>query len=171
SRRREYRAYDSSGVALVRKNGVAVHKKRGKVREMEASLPRRFSGAVGIGHTRWATHGEPSDENAHPHTDSSGRVAVVHNGIVENAHELRARLEAEGVAFASETDTEVLAQLIARVDAESLTEAVRVALKSVTGTYGIAVIDERHPQQIVAARNGSPVILGIGDKEMFVASD
>ena len=169
--RLEYRGYDSAGVALVRKNGVAVHKRRGKVREMEASLPKRFSGAVGIGHTRWATHGEPSDVNAHPHTDATGRVAVVHNGIVENAHELRAQLEAEGVVFASETDTEVLAQLIARVDAESLTEAVRVALESVTGTYGIAVIDERHPQQIVVARNGSPVILGIGDKEMFVASD
>ena len=169
--RLEYRGYDSSGLALIKKNGVAVHKKRGKVREMEASLPKRFSGAVGIGHTRWATHGAPSDENAHPHTDSSGRIAVVHNGIVENAHELRARLEAEGVEFASETDTEVLAQLIARVDAESLTEAVRVALQQVSGTYGIAVIDERHPQQIVVARNGSPVILGIGDKEMFVASD
>jgi len=169
--RLEYRGYDSSGLALIKKNGVAVHKKRGKVREMEASLPKRFAGAVGIGHTRWATHGEPSDENAHPHTDASGRVAVVHNGIVENAHELRARLEAEGVEFASETDTEVLAQLIARVDAESLTEAVRVALQQVAGTYGIAVIDERHPQQIVVARNGSPVILGIGDKEMFVASD
>src|SRR5262245_43190271 len=169
--RLEYRGYDSAGLALQRKGAIAVHKKRGKVREMESSLPKRFSGVVGIGHTRWATHGAPSDENAHPHTDASGRVAVVHNGIIENAHELRSRLEAEGVTFASETDTEVLAQLIARVRTDSLPEAVRIALKSVTGTYGLAVIDARHPQQIVAARNGSPVILGVGEKEMFVASD
>jgi glucosamine--fructose-6-phosphate aminotransferase (isomerizing) len=169
--RLEYRGYDSSGLALQRKGAIAVHKKRGKVREMESSLPKRFSGVVGIGHTRWATHGAPSDENAHPHTDASGRIAVVHNGIIENAHELRRRLAAEGVEFASETDTEVLAQLIARVDSESLPEAVRIALQSVTGTYGIAVIDARHPQEIVVARNGSPVILGVGDKEMFIASD
>jgi len=141
--RLEYRGYDSSGLALQRKGELVVHKRRGKVREMESSLPKRFSGLNGIGHTRWATHGAPSDENAHPHTDSSGRVAVVHNGIIENAHELRSRLEAEGVTFASETDTEVLAQLIARVDTDSLQEAVRIALKSVTGTYGLAVIDAR----------------------------
>ena len=169
--RLEYRGYDSAGLALQRKNGIEIHKKRGKVREMEASLPKRFSGVVGVGHTRWATHGAPSDENAHPHTDSSGRIAVVHNGIVENAHELRRQLEAQGVAFASETDTEVLAQLIANVDADSLEDAVRAALRRITGTYGIAVMDARHPDQIVVARNGSPVILGIGDKEMFVASD
>jgi glucosamine--fructose-6-phosphate aminotransferase (isomerizing) len=169
--RLEYRGYDSAGLALHRKNGIAIHKRRGKVREMEASLPKRFTGVVGIGHTRWATHGEPSDANAHPHMDSTGRVAVVHNGIIENAHELRAQLEAAGVTFASETDTEVLAQLIARVDTDSLSEAVRVALQSITGTYGLAVIDARHPHQIVVARNGSPVILGVGDKEMFIASD
>jgi glucosamine--fructose-6-phosphate aminotransferase (isomerizing) len=169
--RLEYRGYDSAGLALHRKSGIEIHKKRGKVREMEATLPKRFSGVVGVGHTRWATHGAPSDENAHPHTDSSGRIAVVHNGIIENAHELRRQLEARGVEFASETDTEVLAQLIATVDADSLEEAVRGALRLVSGTYGIAVMDARHPEQIVVARNGSPVILGIGDKEMFVASD
>ena len=124
-----------------------------------------------MGHTRWATHGVPSDGNAHPQTDMTGRVAVVHNGIIENAHELRVQLEARGVVFASETDTEVLAQLIAAVETDSLEEAVRTALRSITGTYGIAVMDARHPEQIVVARNGSPVILGIGDKEMFVASD
>ena len=100
-----------------------------------------------------------------------GRIAVVHNGIIENAHELRAQLEARGVVFASETDTEVLAQLIASVEADSLEDAVRTALRAITGTYGIAVMDARHPDQIVVARNGSPVILGIGDKEMFIASD
>jgi len=169
--RLEYRGYDSAGLALQRKNGIAVHKRRGKVREMEASLPKRFSGVTGVGHTRWATHGAPSDENAHPHLDASGRIAVVHNGIIENAHELRRQLEARGVVFASETDTEVLAQLIGSVVTDSLEDAVRTALRSVTGTYGIAVMDSRHPDQIVVARNGSPVILGIGDKEMFIASD
>ena len=169
--RLEYRGYDSAGLALHRKNGIAVHKRRGKVREMEASLPKRFSGVTGVGHTRWATHGAPSDENAHPHLDASGRIAVVHNGIIENAHELRRQLEARGVVFASETDTEVLAQLIGSVVTDSLEDAVRTALRSITGTYGIAVMDSRHPDQIVVARNGSPVILGIGDKEMFIASD
>ena len=169
--RLEYRGYDSAGLALHRKNGIEVHKRQGKVRDMEATLPKRFAGVVGVGHTRWATHGVPSDGNAHPQTDMTGRVAVVHNGIIENAHELRLQLEARGVVFSSETDTEVLAQLIAAVETDSLEEAVRTALRSITGTYGIAVMDARHPEQIVVARNGSPVILGIGDKEMFVASD
>jgi glutamine---fructose-6-phosphate transaminase (isomerizing) len=169
--RLEYRGYDSSGVAVHVRKRLAIHKRCGKVREMEASLPERMQGTVGIGHTRWATHGGPSDVNAHPHTDSSGRVAVVHNGIIENAHELRRRLEEQGVEFVSETDTEVLAHLIARVETESLEDAVRVALRAVTGTYGIAVLDVRHPGLMVVARNGSPVILGVGDKEMFVASD
>jgi glucosamine--fructose-6-phosphate aminotransferase (isomerizing) len=150
---------------------IEIHKRQGKVREMEASLPKRFAGVVGVGHTRWATHGAPSDGNAHPQSDTSGRIAVVHNGIIENAHELRAQLEARGVVFASQTDTEVLAQLIAGVETDSLEDAVRTALRAITGTYGIAVMDARHPDQIVVARNGSPVILGIGDKEMFIASD
>jgi glucosamine--fructose-6-phosphate aminotransferase (isomerizing) len=169
--RLEYRGYDSAGLAVQGKHGIVVHKRKGKVREMEASLPKRFNGVVGVGHTRWATHGEPNDANAHPHTDASGRIAVVHNGIIENAHELRTQLAARGVVFASDTDTEVLAQLIASVETDSLEEAVRTALRAITGTYGIAVMDSRHPQQIVAARNGSAVILGIGDKEMFIASD
>ncbi len=169
--RLEYRGYDSAGLALQKNNGVVVHKRRGKVREMQATLPKRFKGVVGIGHTRWATHGEPSDSNAHPHLDASGRVALVHNGIIENAHALRASLIADGVEFASDTDSEVLAQLIARAGGDSLIDSVRLALRSIVGTYGIAVIDARHPNQIVVARNGSPVILGIGDKEMFVASD
>jgi glucosamine--fructose-6-phosphate aminotransferase (isomerizing) len=169
--RLEYRGYDSAGLAVQRKHGIDIHKRQGKVREMEASLPKRFAGVVGVGHTRWATHGAPSDGNAHPQSDASGRIAVVHNGIIENAHELRAQLEARGVVFASQTDTEVLAQLIAGVEADSLADAVRTVLRAITGTYGIAVMDARHPDQIVVARNGSPVILGIGDKEMFIASD
>ena len=134
------------------------------------ALPKRLTGPTGIAHTRWATHGEPSDRNAHPHLDASGRIAVVHNGILENAAELREELEDAGVTFASETDTEVLAHLIALADTD-LESAVRAALARVEGTYGLAVLDAREPGRIIAARNGSPVILGIGDKEMFVASD
>lgn len=136
-------------------------------------VPARFKGTLGIGHTRWATHGVPSDENAHPHLSADERIAVVHNGIIENAGELRAKLEADGVVFASETDTEVLAHLIARAadENDSLEEAVRKTLKSIVGTYGIAVIDRERPGEVVVARNGSPIVLGIGEKEMFAASD
>jgi glutamine---fructose-6-phosphate transaminase (isomerizing) len=273
----EYRGYDSAGLAVVnRSGGLRVHKAKTRVAELGSSLPARFKGGPGIGHTRWATHGEPNDINAHPHV--VGPVAVVHNGIIENADELRAKLIAEGAEFVSETDSEVLAHLIARAggylpgpggtedgaeyaadpldengtaanaraakasaadasaaDANAananaananaasasaanasaangtagggsrgnsaqaggtaggtgrrgsarngdgtdrdpgtgggLEEAVRQALTSVVGTYGIAVLDARYPDRIVAARNGSPVVLGIGDKEMFVASD
>jgi glutamine---fructose-6-phosphate transaminase (isomerizing) len=168
--RLEYRGYDSAGLAVVaRSGGLRVHKAKGRVADLGGSLPARFKGGPGIGHTRWATHGEPSDTNAHPHV--AGTVAVVHNGIIENADELRAKLAADGAEFASETDSEVLAHLIARSSQADLEAAVREALTAVVGTYGIAVLDARHPDRIVAARNGSPVVLGIGDKEMFVASD
>jgi glucosamine--fructose-6-phosphate aminotransferase (isomerizing) len=252
----EYRGYDSAGIAVVsRTGGMRVHKGKSRVAGLAATLPARFKGSPGIGHTRWATHGEPNDINAHPHV--VGPVAVVHNGIIENADELRAKLIAEGAVFVSDTDSEVLAHLIARAggylpppggaalggaatggaadgaehagaveqtgatehngpahgsrangsgatlktngaaakasgarratgtgkagrgngtpaDHEAggdLEEAVRQALTSVVGTYGIAVLDSRYPDRVVAARNGSPVVLGIGDKEMFVASD
>ena len=168
--RLEYRGYDSSGVAVVTRGGLKVHKAAGKVRQMEATLPRRLKGTVGIAHTRWATHGQPTDANAHPHTDCTGHVAVVHNGIIENAAELRAELEAKGHVFRSETDTEVLAHLIEAFGGD-LDQAVRQALTVIQGTYGIAAVDDRQPDRIVAARNGSPVIIGIGDREMFVASD
>jgi glucosamine--fructose-6-phosphate aminotransferase (isomerizing) len=168
--RLEYRGYDSAGMAVVGRTGdLRVRKVKGRVAQLAEDLPARFEGSPAIGHTRWATHGEPSDVNAHPHV--SGPVAVVHNGIIENADELRAKLLADGVSFASDTDTEVLAHLIARSTAGDPEEAVRQALTSVVGTYGIAVIDARHPDRIVVARNGSPVVLGIGEKEMFVASD
>ena len=170
----EYRGYDSAGVAVVSPKGVLqVFRKKGKLRELESVLPKRLPGRVGIGHTRWATHGEPSDGNAHPHRNSAGSVAVVHNGIVENAAELRAKLEADGVVFTSETDTEVLAHLIGarRDDGLDLEDAVRLTLAQVEGTYGLAALDATQPDRIVVARNGSPVILGIGEHEMLVGSD
>jgi glucosamine--fructose-6-phosphate aminotransferase (isomerizing) len=168
--RLEYRGYDSAGVAVIGKGGeLKVRKAKGRVAECVALLPARFKGSPGIGHTRWATHGEPSDANSHPHV--SGSIAVVHNGIIENADELRAKLIADGVEFLSETDSEVLAHLIARSAEVELEEAVRQALTRVVGTYGIAVIDANRPDLIVVARNGSPVVLGIGEKEMYAASD
>jgi glucosamine--fructose-6-phosphate aminotransferase (isomerizing) len=169
--RLEYRGYDSAGVALVSRSGLRVHKSAGRIQRLEATLPKRCKGNVGIAHTRWATHGEPSDANAHPHLDCSGEIAVVHNGIVENYRELRASLEAAGHAFRSDTDSEVLAHLVEAAYRGDLEQAVREALLAVQGTYGIAVVDGRHPDRIVAARNGSPVVIGIGEREMFVASD
>jgi glutamine---fructose-6-phosphate transaminase (isomerizing) len=169
--RLEYRGYDSAGIAVVRSGELKVSKCRGRVRELEQRLPERFRGAPGIAHTRWATHGEPSDRNAHPHCDGTNRIAVIHNGIIENAAALRARLAADGVIFQSDTDTEVLAHLIATMPDGPLDAAVRAALRLVSGTYGLAVLDAARPDAIVVARNGSPVVLGIGEKEMFVASD
>ncbi|MEN8181206.1 MAG: glutamine--fructose-6-phosphate transaminase (isomerizing) [Myxococcota bacterium] len=169
--RLEYRGYDSAGLAVAGRSGLRVCRREGRVRELEAALPSRLRGSPGIGHTRWATHGEPSDANAHPHTDPDGRIAVVHNGIIENAATLRARLEGAGQVFRSETDTEVLAHLIAAEDPGPLEARVRAALARVEGTFGVAILDADQPEAIVVARNGSPVILGIGAKEMFVASD
>jgi glucosamine--fructose-6-phosphate aminotransferase (isomerizing) len=169
--RLEYRGYDSAGIACARNNKLSIHKAKGKVRELERQLPAQLKGTPGIAHTRWATHGEPSDRNAHPHSDGSGRFAIVHNGIIENAAQLRAKLQAGGVVFQSETDSEVLAHLIAAMPADKLEDSVRAALRLVTGTYGLAVLDAQRPESIVVARNGSPVVLGIGDREMFVASD
>ncbi|MFJ9443703.1 glutamine--fructose-6-phosphate transaminase (isomerizing) [Kitasatospora sp. NPDC101235] len=172
--RLEYRGYDSAGVAVTgRSGGIKLRKVKGRVADLAAAVPARFKGTTGIGHTRWATHGVPSDANAHPHLDNAERIAVVHNGIIENADELRAKLTADGAVFRSETDTEVLAHLIAAhvADGVELEDAVRAALGRVVGTYGIAVLDSEQPDRIVVARNGSPIVLGIGEKEMFAASD
>ncbi|MQS15491.1 glutamine--fructose-6-phosphate transaminase (isomerizing) [Streptomyces kaniharaensis] len=172
--RLEYRGYDSAGVAVAgRTGGIKLRKVKGRVADLADAVPARFKGTTGIGHTRWATHGVPSDANAHPHLDNAERIAVVHNGIIENADELRARLTADGAVFRSETDTEVLSHLIAAHATEGveLEEAVRAALGKVVGTYGIAVLDAEQPDRIVVARNGSPIVLGIGEKEMFAASD
>jgi glutamine---fructose-6-phosphate transaminase (isomerizing) len=172
-RRLEYRGYDSAGIAVVTPRGLAVHKSTGVVGELAHALPKRLKGTAGVAHTRWATHGEPSDVNAHPHTDGTGRLAVVHNGIVENAAELRAKLEAEGVTLASATDSEVIPHLIAAQlrAGHDLPGAVRAALGQLVGTYGIAVVDAGTPEEIVVARHGSPLVLGIGERELFAASD
>lgn len=168
--------YDSAGIAIHGKSGskstgLKSVKAKGRVRDLEARVPARFKGSVGIAHTRWATHGAPNDENAHPHLDADSKVAVVHNGIFDNASDLRARLTADGVVFLSETDTEVLAHLIGRSEADTLEGKVREAVGQIEGTYGVAVLHADFPDRIVVARNGSPVVLGIGEKEMFVASD
>ncbi|HEX4024672.1 MAG TPA: glutamine--fructose-6-phosphate transaminase (isomerizing), partial [Steroidobacteraceae bacterium] len=169
--RLEYRGYDSAGIAVAHGGKLRLSKCRGRVRDLESQLPARFKGSAGIAHTRWATHGEPSDRNAHPHCDAANRFAVIHNGIIENAAALRARLQGEGVVFRSDTDSEVLVHLIAAMPEQVLETAVRSALRLVVGTYGIAVLDAERPEALVVARNGSPVALGIGEHEMFVASD
>ncbi|HEY2689156.1 MAG TPA: glutamine--fructose-6-phosphate transaminase (isomerizing) [Streptosporangiaceae bacterium] len=169
--RLEYRGYDSAGIAILGGRGTQVYRKVGRVRDLEASLPKRLAGKVGIGHTRWATHGPATEDNAHPQTSEDGRISVVHNGIIDNAASLRERLDAKGVKFTSETDTEVIAHLIARSEAKTLEDAVLDVLSRITGTYAIAVLDDEHPDRMVVARNGSPLILGVGDHEMFIASD
>lgn len=169
--RLEHRGYDSAGLAVLGSSGIKVAKQAGRVRDLGDSLPKRFGGKIGIGHTRWATHGPANDVNAHPHTDEAGRVAVVHNGIIDNAAALRAELSGAGVELTSDTDTEVLAHLIARSDAKTLEARTAEALARVEGTYGIAVTHADFPDRIVVARNGSPLIIGVGDHEMHVASD
>lgn len=169
--RLEYRGYDSAGIAVLGKTGTKVRRRVGRVRELRDTLPKRFAGSIGVGHTRWATHGPATEANAHPHRSADGRISVVHNGIIDNASFLRDRLMADGVQLSSETDSEVLAHLIARSDAGTLEDAVREAVGQVEGTYGLAVLDERHPDRIVLARNGSPLIIGVGDHETHVASD
>ncbi len=169
--RLEYRGYDSAGLSVLGPSGATTLRRVGRVRDLEAALPRRLAGTVGIGHTRWATHGPATEANAHPHRSEDDRVAVVHNGIIDNAAALRAGLEAEGVTFSSDTDTEVVAHLVRRSDAATLDERVLDAVDRLVGTYALAIVDEADPERIVVARNGSPLILGVGDKEMFVASD
>jgi glucosamine--fructose-6-phosphate aminotransferase (isomerizing) len=170
--RLEYRGYDSVGVAIQSASGLVVRKVAGRVPQLRCRIDAaRLEGACGVGHTRWATHGAPSDRNAHPHSDCTGNVAVVHNGIIENADALRSRLENTGHEFTTETDTEVLAHLIEDAPGDSLEERVRSALTDVEGTYGLAVVTADDPGTIVVARRGSPVLIGVGDGEMFVASD
>lgn len=173
-KRLEYRGYDSSGVALLN-HGLKVYKKKGKVAELEESLiGADVKANICIGHTRWATHGEPSDRNAHPHESASGRLAMIHNGIIENYALIKKELENKGYSFKSDTDTEVLLNFIDDIQQHndcSLEEAVRVALKRVVGAYCILLIDKEDPHTIIAARKGSPLVIGIGKGEHFLASD
>lgn len=181
-RRLEYRGYDSAGIALLQEGSLQIRKKKGKIDEGLARLlpTHPVHGNLGIGHTRWATHGPPSDENSHPHLDQSGRIAVVHNGVIENFDRLKERMLKDGHRFHSATDTEVLAHLIGehfmkvktqKGDLHTLTQAVVNALKEVIGTYGIAVVCVDYPGVLVAARRGSPLLVGVGEGEHYIASD
>lgn len=174
--RMEYRGYDSAGIALINKDlKLSVYKTKGKVEDLENYVADKdVEGTIGIAHTRWATHGEPNSQNAHPHYSQSGRLALIHNGIIENYKLLKEELISKGYTFSSDTDTEVLIQLIEYMQMShntSLYEAVQLALKSVIGAYAIAIIDQTNPNQLIAARKGSPLIIGLGDKEFLIGSD
>lgn len=173
-KRLEYRGYDSAGVALLN-DGVNVYKKAGKVAELENFVDdKSVIGSIGIGHTRWATHGEPNDVNAHPHISGDGKLAIIHNGIIENYAVLKEELESRGHVFKSDTDTEVLAHLIEEIHNNndySIQKSVRIALKRVVGAYAIAVISKDDPDRLIAARKSSPLVIGIGEGEFFIASD
>lgn len=174
-RRLEYRGYDSAGIAVgggsCDDGRFCIIKTVGKIAALKASIPAGLDGSWGIGHTRWATHGGVTQVNAHPHTDTSGKIAIVHNGIIENHHALRAMLVKKGCTFVTETDTEVIPHLIAQYYNGDLLEAVKAAIQNIEGTYGIACIHSDEPGRIVGARNGSPLVVGIGAGEMFLASD
>ena len=173
-KRLEYRGYDSAGIAVIHEE-LTVTKCKGKVAKLEAMLSKSEKADIGIGHTRWATHGEPNDVNSHPHTSTNGKIAVVHNGIIENYTALKVQLQSQGHVFYSETDTEIMAKLIEQFykdpDVLSLEKAVQLATQQVNGTYGLAVLHEDFPDLMVVARRGSPLLLGVGDNEMIVASD
>jgi len=171
-KRLEYRGYDSAGISIVNDNKMVCLRSVGFIDELEKKIDGRFDeGTLGIVHTRWATHGAPTIENAHPHFDCSGRIAIVHNGIIENYNYLKAKLEKEGHFFKSETDSEVIAHLIESYFEETLEDAVRRALNEVDGAYGLAIISLDDPGKLIAARRGSPLIVGIGNREHFVTSD
>ena len=171
-KRLEYRGYDSAGVAVLDRGALHTRRAAGKIAMLEAALGADpVVGHIGIGHTRWATHGPPTDRNAHPHLSTDGTIAVVHNGIIENYGSLKTQLASKGHRFSSDTDTEVLACLIQECYEDSLENAVVAALRLVEGTYGIAVVSSREPQKIVGARQGSPLLVGVGDGQYFLASD
>src|SRR5690554_6391032 len=170
----EYRGYDSAGVAMVNNNGLSVFKDKGKVdhlKKITSEIENATGTKIGIAHTRWATHGAPSYANAHPHLDVNKRIALVHNGIIENYSILKEKLKKEGIEFLSETDSEVLAQLVGKYYDGDLSSAVRRALLEVEGTFGVAVIAFDNPGVIIGARRGSPLVVGVGDDEMLLASD
>ncbi|HTR48366.1 MAG TPA: glutamine--fructose-6-phosphate transaminase (isomerizing) [Verrucomicrobiae bacterium] len=173
-KRLEYRGYDSAGIAVVGENGkMEIRRAPGKLRNLEESIRATpLDGVYGIGHTRWATHGRPTEENAHPHRDCTGQIVVVHNGIIENYIELKKQLLAEGHKFVTETDTEIIAHLLEKFSKDApLEEAVRKAVKTMTGAYALVALSAKDPSKIVAARLGPPIVVGLGDHEFFVASD
>ena len=173
-RRLEYRGYDSAGIAVVQQNGkMEVRRASGKLRNLEEAIAKApFDGLYGVGHTRWATHGRPTEENAHPHRDCTGQVVVVHNGIIENYVELKHQLQAEGHKFATETDTEVVAHLVEKyMDGGPLEEAVRKTVRQLKGVYALVILSTKDPNKIVAARMGPPSVIGLGEGEYLVASD
>ena len=170
-KRLEYRGYDSAGICVVADNEFNLIKRKGKIRDLREIVPPDIAGQYGIGHTRWATHGEVNDANAHPHTSSSGDVVIVHNGIIENYMELKRQFSMDEKAFTSDTDTEVIAFLIDMHYRGNLEDTVREVIPLLKGTYGIAVMHHNEPGKIVGARNGSPLVMGVGEHEMFLASD
>ncbi|MGE4385544.1 MAG: glutamine--fructose-6-phosphate transaminase (isomerizing) [Endomicrobiaceae bacterium] len=168
----EYRGYDSAGIAVITNGKIEIRRSVGKLINLQKNIKTNpISGYIGIGHTRWATHGKPSEENAHPHTDCSGKIVVVHNGIIENYIQIKQQLQKEGHKFASETDTEVIAHLIEKYYKNNLLEAVKSALKDIRGAYALSVICSDDDSRIIVARKDAPLILGIGNKENFIASD
>ncbi|MGH7534700.1 MAG: glutamine--fructose-6-phosphate transaminase (isomerizing), partial [Gemmatimonadales bacterium] len=171
-RRLEYRGYDSAGVAVVRNGELRRRRSAGKLQNLEASLRSDpLAGDYGVGHTRWATHGRPSEENAHPHQDCQGRLVVVHNGIIENFLALKARLQAAGHVFVTQTDTEVVAHLVESLYQGSLESAVRRAVRELQGVFALVLLHRDEPQTLVAARRGPPLVVGLGEGERFLASD
>ncbi|NNF81922.1 MAG: glutamine--fructose-6-phosphate aminotransferase, partial [Flavobacteriaceae bacterium] len=175
-KRLEYRGYDSAGIALYDGNDIKLSKTKGKVDDLEARVAKEINteGTLGIGHTRWATHGVPNDVNSHPHYSNSGELVIIHNGIIENYEPLKQELETRGYVFKSDTDTEVLVNLIEDIKKNEdimLGKAVQIALNQVVGAYAIAVFDRSKPNEIVVARLGSPLAIGIGEDEFFIASD
>src|ERR1700745_96273 len=179
-RKLEYRGYDSAGIAVVNEDHkLQIRRAEGKLRNLEETIRLKpLDGTYGIGHTRWATHGRPTEENAHPHRDCTGKIVVVHNGIVENYLSLKKKLTEEGHKFTTETDTEIIAHLVEKYSKTtgnghrvSLEDAVRQTVKQLSGVFALAVISTDEPNKIVAARNGPPTVIGLGDDEYFVASD
>ncbi|MBY0542273.1 MAG: glutamine--fructose-6-phosphate transaminase (isomerizing) [Sphingobacteriaceae bacterium] len=174
-KRLEYRGYDSAGIALINNSNLKIYKKAGKVQELENFAEGKdLSGTIGMGHTRWATHGAPSDRNSHPHLSNNGKLSIIHNGIIENYATIKAELETRGHTFNSDTDTEVLIHLIEEIyknENTELVEAVRLALREVNGAYAIVIMDEDNPNELIAARKGSPMVIGVGKGEYFIASD